>query len=548
MSKKKKIIISVCVAAVLILLLVIPLVQCSNAIKSIAMNQNPQSTVLKEMTLSNTVSVTGTVQSADSVKVYPKYSGMVKTIEVEVGDVVKEGDLLCELDSQTLQTDIAQSKASMDAQNSSAKQQISANQKRYENAIKNLNDGLNPQVYAATSALSSAKSALDQATSAYNTAAAGEKKTALDAAKAALDTATAKNNEAQAALTAVQTQLDDLTAKLNSGQITQADYDAQKAVLDTSLTAAQSLSAQTTQELTTATEAYNNANVAYNTVLAPLQAALNGAQDTYNKACTEYDITLNSAKQEIDALKDGVSASKTAANDKAGEIMLDAKEQQLADYLIRAPKSGTITAVYAVEGSASSGALFLIEDMDSLEVSGFVKEYDIDKVSPGMAVKIESDGTGEAVYDGKLKRLAPAAAEKSSSLTSAANAGSSSPDVEFGCIMDVTSKDTKLRIGMTAKANIILEQKENVLAVPYDAITQNEAGKDIIYVVGKGTDGLSTFTPMPITTGLETDFYTEISGDGIKSGLVVVSDASALFSTPSASAGFSMMPPTSDGK
>ncbi|MEG2957611.1 MAG: hypothetical protein RR826_05025, partial [Christensenellaceae bacterium] len=161
---------------------------------------------------------------------------------------------------------------------------------------------------------------------------------------------------------------------------------------------------------------------------------------------------------------------------------------------------------------------------------------------------IESDGTGEAVYDGKLKRLAPAAAEKSSSLTSTVNAGSSSPDVEFGCIMDVTSKDTKLRIGMTAKANIILEQKENVLAVPYDAITQNEAGKDIIYVVGKGTDGLSTFTPMPITTGLETDFYTEISGDGIKSGLVVVSDASALFSTPSASAGFSMMPPTSDGK
>jgi macrolide-specific efflux system membrane fusion protein len=58
----------------------------------------PATAVVERGNLEDTVSATGTAQPRDYVDVGTQVSGQVKTLHVEIGDVVKKGDLLAEID------------------------------------------------------------------------------------------------------------------------------------------------------------------------------------------------------------------------------------------------------------------------------------------------------------------------------------------------------------------------------------------------------------------------------------------------------------------
>jgi len=58
----------------------------------------PATAVVERGNLEDTVSATGTVQPRDYVDVGTQVSGQVKTLHVAIGDVVKKGDLLAEID------------------------------------------------------------------------------------------------------------------------------------------------------------------------------------------------------------------------------------------------------------------------------------------------------------------------------------------------------------------------------------------------------------------------------------------------------------------
>jgi membrane fusion protein, macrolide-specific efflux system len=60
--------------------------------------QAPATALVQRSHLEDTVSATGTLQPRDYVDVGTQVSGQVKTLHVEIGDVVKKGDLLAELD------------------------------------------------------------------------------------------------------------------------------------------------------------------------------------------------------------------------------------------------------------------------------------------------------------------------------------------------------------------------------------------------------------------------------------------------------------------
>src|SRR6185437_7758375 len=65
--------------------------------------------------ISESVSYTGSVQSSDSVSLSPQVSGRITKLNVEVGSQVKAGDDVAELDQTTLQAQVAQAQASLDA-------------------------------------------------------------------------------------------------------------------------------------------------------------------------------------------------------------------------------------------------------------------------------------------------------------------------------------------------------------------------------------------------------------------------------------------------
>lgn len=70
--------------------------------------------VLEYADLESSISATGTVESSDTTKVYSALAYQVKSVLVEVGDIVKEGDLLAELDGEQIENQIATQKTSME--------------------------------------------------------------------------------------------------------------------------------------------------------------------------------------------------------------------------------------------------------------------------------------------------------------------------------------------------------------------------------------------------------------------------------------------------
>ena len=448
MKKRKKLFITIgAIAAVVIVLLLMVNNARGQAEQA---NETIQTKALQKTTLADTVDVTGTVQSQNNAKVYsPVATLSIKTVNVKVGDKVNAGDVLCQLNTDNLDKQIEQSQATLDAAKSNGSQTVKTNQTKYENDVKNLQNGQNTTINQANAAVDSARYALDQAMLKYNAA----------------------------------------HAAFLAASPTDITYDSLKQ----------------------ADEAANS--------------AASAASKAYDNAVLAQQAAQNAVNQQIELEKQAVNTSKAAANTDAQQAALEALQLQRSQATVTAPKSGTVTAVNAVEGGSSTGLLFTIDDTDNLEIDTTIKEYDVNNVTLGMDCSIQSDGTGEDVYQGKLKSIEPAAVQSSSSLTST---GTSSGDVKFNAVITVTSADTKLKIGMKASVSIILNQKDDVLAVPYDAVATNAAGEKVVYALNKDANGKNSFQEIPVNTGMENDFYIEVSGKGLQEGMQIVSNPDSI--------------------
>ncbi len=253
------------------------------------------------------------------------------------------------------------------------------------------------------------------------------------------------------------------------------------------------------------------------------KAQQDAAEQSADTAKQQQAATENSIAQQIDTLKDNLIGSQIAAEStKSQEIAIQSLQQTLEDATITAPVSGVVTAVYAEVGEPGNGLLFVIEDTDSLKISTEIKEYDIGSVQVGMPVIIKSDATGDKEIAGTVTYIAPAAkkTETGTTLTS------DDSTVEFEAEVQVDDADSGLRIGMNTRLTVLLEERDNVYGVAYDAVVEKADGSQVLYAVQPEENKKNGYVveEVPVTTGLETDFYIEVSGDGITDGLVIVSD------------------------
>ena len=148
---------------------------------------------LQKGTLEDSISATGTVQSSDVSNVTTDLKYTVKTVNVQVGDSVEEGDVICTLDTSELEESIRKLQESL----ADAKAEA---QKQYEKAQASLTEA-EENVKSTYDDMKEAEDERDSAKSAYETAAAAVKsyQAEVDAANADLLT---KLNARQAALDA----------------------------------------------------------------------------------------------------------------------------------------------------------------------------------------------------------------------------------------------------------------------------------------------------------------------------------------------------------
>lgn len=526
MKKGTKIFLILAVVIVVIAAALIGLVRAGQSALQAMTTGAASYTALERMDLTNTLSVSGNIQSADVKKVYQEATGAGKALQVnvEVGDTVAEGDVLCVFDSTDLEKDYEKSR--LQAEQSEKSAQIS----------------------------------LDSAQNSYNTGVIAQEQ-AVRAAK--------QNLEAmQDALTTAEEQYNDALEDYNSGKLeltlqvdaeyTQAQYaytSAKKVSNDLYLVmrdAEHALESATEENREELEQAYNAANSEYQAAQVQTdnaKAAFDAAREVYENKDTQVEsllddyrdavtdaqenvsdaeVALQEAEEQrelaLHGYSNSVSSAQIATDQTVTEMNLADAQENIDKCTVTAPAAGTVTAVYVNEGesNASGSLLFVIENLDELEIVTSVREYDIASLAVGMPAEIKTDATGDTVYSGQVKDIAITAQKDAYGNTV------SSSNAEFDVTLSVDPGEGGLLVGMNGRATITTDSTEGVLAVLYSSLGYDEDGAPYVMAARPQDDGTLVVEKVPVETGVETDFEVEVISDALAEGDLILDDPTAV--------------------
>jgi len=198
----------------------------------------------------------------------------------------------------------------------------------------------------------------------------------------------------------------------------------------------------------------------------------------------------------------------------SSQINLETAMQRLDDTKVYSPMDGIVTARYVQTGqiissgiSSTSGgtAVMMVSDLSRLFILARVDESDIGKVEIGQRVKVSVDAYAGQNFDGSVDRIAPVGVNVQNVVT-------------FEVRIEITSDNkTLLKPEMTADVEIVIEEKNDVLMVPLNAV-KVEDGKSTIMVAGEGNAPVSR----EVQTGMDNGEFIEILSGLSESDVVLV--------------------------
>lgn len=505
-SKKKIVLIILAVAVLVIGFMVY------NFVKSMSNMAMPVTvTTLQKQTLTDMVNLTGMVESAESAMVYPKSNGMVQKVYVKEGDYVEAGTVLAELDTTDLQLQIAQQQATLNKSVQTGEYSLSSAQREYDNMVEDLQNDKYDSLAKAEQTLAEAQRALNDARRDLN-----DHKDELNHADDVMNALEKKVNRAFNAMKTAEKDYN--TAKKAS------DADPGNAALKAETDRLEGILQQKEADHKAAVKEYDENNTEYGGELTGYSKEYRQARLAYETALLDKELAEQKIGRTLENLKVSIDETAVSNDTTSQQIALQMLQNDLANSKIVAPSSGTVTAVYAKEGApAGSGLMFIIENTEDLVVKTKVREYDVTSVKPGLSAIVKSDATGEEEYEGEVTFVSPTAAK------AADGSIKSDGSVEFETDIALVSQNSGLRVGMNVRLNVILASKDDVYAVPYDAVITDMEGNDIVYVARTNEEGVTTAEQVVVTTGMETDFYIEISSADIQDGDLVISSPAGLY-------------------
>jgi len=465
----------------------------------------------ERMDLANSVSVTGTIVTAEGKTQTTALSGLkAVNVYVEAGDEVQEGDVICTFDSSDIEEALAAAR-----NNYSINQQMDALGNDYTAQY-------NESVEQAEHTLQSVRDKRDEAKSALETAAEGEDtaKAASEAAAKEQESKQAQYEEARAAAQAsaeayealrgsgiVISDLDAYLKNLVNPAFTEEEAEAKAAYealeadaaaykeAKTAFEEAEARSAQTREAYERAKE---TAAQAYNTY-EQAQKAREDAQEVYEESLDKAQETYERARLNAQLITDSDEKRK-----------IEEYEEQLEDCTVRAAMTGVVTALYVEEGETfAGGTICEIQDMNHFMVEASVDEYDIVDISKGMTAYVKTDSMGDEEMEAEVTYVAPVG-------TTGSQLGSAGGTASYEIQITLKEPQERLRPGMTARVSISLEESRDALAVPCDCVQTNEKGERIVYIDSSGEK-----KEVVVETGIETDYYVEIISDEIVEGTIV---------------------------
>ena len=199
---------------------------------------------------------------------------------------------------------------------------------------------------------------------------------------------------------------------------------------------------------------------------------------------------------------------------------------------IVSPIEGIVTSLRVEEGEVAiigtmnnpGTVLLTIADLSVMEAEVLVDETDVVKVRPGKRADVMVDAIPGKVLSGKVTEVG------NSAITPSSTTGTESKD--FKTVITLDSPPLTLKPGFSATADVIIEEKKDVLAVPIAALVileRDDAKKNGAKVEREGVfvaeGGRSVFRE--VKKGIAGDMYIEIIS-GLKEKDAVVTGPFAM--------------------
>lgn len=121
--------------------------------------------------------------------------------------------------------------------------------------------------------------------------------------------------------------------------------------------------------------------------------------------------------------------------------------------------------------------LMYIPDISSMLAKSEINEVDLDKVKIGQPVEIRLDAFPDAVFTGTVERIGTLAHHKINPAT-----GKSTSAKVFDLVVKVNESDKRLKPGLSATVDIILDKLEDVVYIPIESVFTMENNRNYVYL------------------------------------------------------------------
>jgi len=358
--------------------------------------------------LKQTVTSSGEVRPIRYIRLTSEVAGRIEEIYVNPGDMVTKGKPLVRLDPTQLQ-------AGQEAQWAATQASL--------NDVQNARNAVNSAQQSLIVAEASVAAAKQQVVAFQ---------TAVDRAQVQLNTA--------------QRELKRYTELIEAGVSSRLEYDRARDEFDT-------------------------AKIALETAKANLEAQKIAVKEAEERA--------NQQKIAVKEAQTGIKSSEMRASQQAA--MLRGQQSQRSKATQLSPLNGVVADIPTRVGefavaSLSSTPLMTIADMSQINVEVNVDETEINNVKVGQEAKIKVDALGDREIKAVVTQKNPLAISKSDTTGGLSNRVNVQEAKEFKVTLELRDLpediQNALRPGMSSTATITTDTKQNVLAVPLEAIVE----------------------------------------------------------------------------
>ena len=455
--------------------------------------------------VSNSLSGTGTLNPANTYTVKSLVDGKILTGGFEEGDKVEEGDVLYTIDSSDASTNLE--KASIALQQA---------QRSYDKTVDL--QYVRAEVDGTVSSLKVAKG--DQVTSGQEVAVIRDSsKMLLNLLFPAADAANFSVGQSADVMLdgTFETLKGTITAVTGTDELSTGNLLVRTVTIRVNnaggLTTAQAATASVNgvSSIASATFAYQ----AERTLTAQAGGTVSAINVQEGDAVSKGDILIELTGDDLTESIQSASESLRSA-----EISMQNQQDNMSNYTITSPISGTIIEKDAKQGDAltSGSTLCVIYDLSYLEMVINVDELQIGALSVGQKVQLTADAVTDKTYVGTVTRV---------SMKGSSSGGTTT----YPITIRIDNTDG-LRPGMNANAEIVVAEANNALVVPNAAVIRggyvlvSKKSPSAANAV-EDMDAPDGYVYVKVETGVSDDSYTEIKS-GLQEDDTVAYDTSSV--------------------